>query len=100
MDLFTVFSKSFKKKIIPQKILEQVEEEKTSFFSKIFGHFRSYFLNCQRKSFETFTKHYKQYLRIFWAYQNYSKSHPFSRTGIERLILKIYDKIVTEHNYD
>ena len=43
---------------------------------------------------------YKQYVRIFWAYQNYSKSHPFSRTGIERLILKIYDKIVTEHNND
>ena len=36
---------SFLSKLIPHKILERVEEEKTSFFSNFFGHFRSYFLS-------------------------------------------------------
>ena len=44
-ELCIVLNKSFKKKIIPHKILERVEEKKTSFFSKIFGHFRLYFLS-------------------------------------------------------
>ena len=52
-------------------------KRKNVMFSKIFGHFRSYFLNGYRKLCETFTKHCSMFLQMDLDYLEHYLAHPF-----------------------